>query len=131
MKVGHIGDACIAHKKKEKKHVSILRNRRISVNPLSAYGETECSDLSYELRALNGHTHCPKFLVDVGVEPKSLQFEVDTGAACSLISEETYEKAWPWQGSQISREPLDLRTWSEEELCVLGTADVRVKFKAD
>ncbi|KAL1424349.1 hypothetical protein MTO96_020275 [Rhipicephalus appendiculatus] len=80
---------------------------------------------------LNVNTHCPKFLVDVEVERKSLQFEVDMGAARSLISEETYHKVWPRNAPQLSREPLDLRTWSGEELRVLGIAHVRVKFKAD
>ncbi|XP_037521665.1 uncharacterized protein K02A2.6-like [Rhipicephalus sanguineus] len=128
-KVGHIGDACIARKKQEKEVRANIRQQTHSVNPLP-YDETVSSDSTYELHAVNGRTHCPKFLVDVEVERKSLQFEVDTGAARSLISEETYHKARPRNAPQLSSEPLDLRTWSGE-LRVLGTAHVRVKFKSD
>ncbi|KAL1414831.1 hypothetical protein MTO96_007172 [Rhipicephalus appendiculatus] len=86
-----------------------------------------CTRHSNQRRAVQ-QMAVPKAGVGIGDDEKA----IDTGDARSLISEETYHKVWARNAPpQLSREPLDLRTWSGEELRVLGIAHMRVKFKAD
>nr|CAD7430641.1 unnamed protein product [Timema monikensis] len=55
--------------------------------------------------------------------------EVDTGAALTLISEETYKVLWPHQPKLESLD-LDLRTWAADTpLRLLGSKSVEVQFK--
>ncbi|KAK8781111.1 hypothetical protein V5799_017548 [Amblyomma americanum] len=129
-KKGHIENACIARRKKTKEGKSSTRQGTHSVNAQSTSNDTTHSDSCYELHSVRERTHCPKFLVDVKVEGRPLKFEVDMGAACSLISEAACHQTWPTNAPKLSREPLDLRTWSGEELRTIGSARVRVRFKS-
>ena len=56
--------------------------------------------------------------VDLQLEGKPLRMEVDTGAAVSLVSEETYRSLFPTVPLQSSM--TKLRTYSGEPLTVLG-----------
>ncbi|XP_037518126.1 uncharacterized protein K02A2.6-like [Rhipicephalus sanguineus] len=129
-KKGHIENACISKKKKNKEGNLNARQGTHMVNAQPVCYDLEDTDKCYDLHAVSGRQPCPKFLVDVKVEGRPLKFEVDTGAACSLISEATYHQTWPSNAPKLSREPLDLRTWSGEELSTLGSAQVRVRFKS-
>ncbi|XP_037508201.1 uncharacterized protein LOC119383993 [Rhipicephalus sanguineus] len=129
-KKGHIENACISKKKKNKEGNLNARQGTHMVNAQPVCYDLEDTDRCYDLHAVSGRQPCPKFLVDVKVEGRPLKFEVDTGAACSLISEATYHQTWPANAPKLSREPLDLRTWSGEELDTVGSAQVRVRFKS-
>lgn len=129
-KKGHIENACLTKKRKIKEGNLNTRQETRTVNAQSTSYDPVSSDRCYDLHAVSGRQPCPKFLVDVKVEGRPLKFEVDTGAACSLISEATYHQTWPSNAPKLLREPLDLRTWSGEELRTLGSAQVRVRFKS-
>ncbi|XP_065297864.1 uncharacterized protein [Dermacentor albipictus] len=47
------------------------------------------SESCCKLHTVNVCIHCPKFLVDLRMEGKPVQLKVDTGAACSLMSDDT------------------------------------------
>ena len=64
-------------------------------------------------------------LVDVQLEGKPLRMEVDTGAAVSLVSEETYWSLFPMV--QLQSSMTKLRTYSGEPLTVLGQQEVKVQ----
>ncbi|XP_037505702.1 uncharacterized protein LOC119382034 [Rhipicephalus sanguineus] len=129
-KKGHIENACISKKKKNKEGNLNARQGTHMVNAQPVCYDLEDTDRCYDLHAVSGRQPYPKFLVDVKVEGRPLKFEVDTGAACSLISEATYHQTWPSNAPKLSREPLDLRTWSGEGLDTVGSAQVRVRFKS-
>ncbi|XP_037528475.1 uncharacterized protein LOC119405707 [Rhipicephalus sanguineus] len=129
-KKGHIENACISRKKKNKEGNLNARQGTHMVNAQPVCDDLEDTDRCYDLHAVSGRQPCPKFLVDVKVEGRPLKVEVDTGAACSLINEATYHQTWPSNAPKLSREPLDLRTWSGEELDTVGSAQVRVRFKS-
>ncbi|ETW98460.1 MAG: hypothetical protein ETSY2_42800 [Candidatus Entotheonella gemina] len=58
----------------------------------------------------------------------TLQMEIDTGSALTLISEATYSALWPKGNSpRLEPTPVRLRTYSGEELRVVGRAVVRVR----
>ncbi|MDD9818931.1 MAG: RNase H-like domain-containing protein, partial [Gammaproteobacteria bacterium] len=51
--------------------------------------------------------------------------ELDTGAAVTLVSESTYRRLWPYRPLQEC--PMKLRTYSGEQLTVLGQLHVQVQ----
>jgi len=66
------------------------------------------------------------FTVELIVEGNLLVFEVDTGAAVTLISEQTYKEHCHNKPLQAS--PLQLKTYTEERLQVLGQLTVDVSY---
>lgn len=72
----------------------------------------------------------PKYLVTLKVQGRSLEFEVDSGAAFTVISEDTYRKTWPSKPHRLQKEDVTLRTWTGEGLRVLGSAEVEVRHKS-
>ncbi|XP_049268928.1 uncharacterized protein K02A2.6-like [Rhipicephalus sanguineus] len=128
-KKGHIENACISRKKKNKDNLNARQGTHM-VNAQPVSYDAADTDRCYDLHAVSDRQPCLKFLVDVKVEGRPLNFEVDTGAPCSLISEATYLQTWPSNAPKLLRELLDLRTWSGEERGTLGSAQVRVRLKS-
>ena len=68
------------------------------------------------------------YLVTVTVEGATLQMEIDTGSALTLISQATFSKLWPeGQSPRLEGTTVRLKTYSGEELEVLGRVVVRVR----
>jgi hypothetical protein len=57
--------------------------------------------------------------------------EYGTGHRCSvtIIGEQTYEKTWPQGTLLLHPSTVKLRTYTGEELTVLGSASVTVEYK--
>ena len=64
--------------------------------------------------------------VTVQVDGHQLVMEVDTGASLSLISHETYQRLWPSRPLKASS--VNLRTYSGDQVGVLGGLNVDVSF---
>ena len=56
--------------------------------------------------------------------------EVDTGAALSVISEQTYRELWPNPELAPTLKPnkVKLKTYTGESIAVKGTIDVHVTY---
>ncbi|XP_037555072.1 uncharacterized protein K02A2.6-like [Dermacentor silvarum] len=67
-------------------------------------------------------------MVSLTVHHQPIQFEVDSIAACTLISEDTYRNAWPRNAPALFDEDTYLRTWSGQYLPLLGSANVEVAY---
>ncbi|XP_064488368.1 uncharacterized protein K02A2.6-like [Ornithodoros turicata] len=125
-KKGHIARAC------KQQHGAPVAG---DSHHLASGSDDERSSSSSELYQLNhvgdklGHPDIPKFTVTLKVEGKRLNFEVDSGAACSIISEQTYRERWLHNPPELKKKTTCLRTWSGEGLRALGTTQVRVRFK--
>ena len=66
----------------------------------------------------------------VEVEGAPLSMEIDTGAALLLISETIYSQLWPESRVlTLEKSPIRLRTYTEEELKLVGKAVVKVCFE--
>ena len=67
------------------------------------------------------------YLTTVTINDATLQMEIDTGSALTLISESTFSKLWP-QGNapHLENTGIRLRTYTGKEIKVLGRAWVRV-----
>ena len=58
------------------------------------------------------------------IDGKSVSMEIDTGAAISIMSQESYNELWPDRDLKESK--AKLRTYSGEYLKVLGEIETRV-----
>ena len=70
----------------------------------------------------------PPTYVDVCVNETPARFELDTGAALSVCSEEEYRRVWPEQGPVIQPCNTSLRMYSGELLGIKGQTEVHVKY---
>lgn len=127
-KVGHIEKACIKKKARDKArpHSGILH----TVLPPCTCDTEPCHQAQcYDLNHLFTASVPQKHLVELQVHGVNLVFEVDSGASHSIISEDTFRRAWPNKPPSLLDTPVALRTWSGEGLQALGTAVVEVQFK--
>ncbi|XP_042147940.1 uncharacterized protein LOC121836796 [Ixodes scapularis] len=92
-KRGHIEKACITKREKGKSASRKSSQHNVDLTPTAVDRQREeHGDFYHRLNSGTAHEPCPKFLVTLKIEGKSLEFEVDSGALCTLISEETYRK---------------------------------------
>ena len=74
--------------------------------------------------------HSKPLLVTLQMNGADLEMEVDTGAAVSVVSAETYRTLWPKElEPALHPANVKLRTYTREELPVLGTATVTVGYQ--
>ena len=84
--------------------------------------------VNYDLFAVGTDKKIDPYLVSVDINGATLQMETDTGSAMTLISQTTFSKLWPQGNSPpLENTPIRLRTYSGEELEVVGRAVVRVR----
>ncbi len=79
----------------------------------------------YTLFTMESREGQKPFLVEVQLDGRSLQMEVDTGAALSVMSEAAFQKVWPNKPMEPSS--TRLRTYTGELLRVLGSVVVHVQ----
>jgi len=65
-----------------------------------------------------GSTSSPPIVVTMTVHQKPLQFEVDTGAAVTVISEPTFKSVFPLE--KLTTSNALLKTYTGELMSVLG-----------
>ena len=127
-KKGHLARACRSTFKARKPTPQHLRpNSSQSMHQLTQ--EDTVEDTTHLMFNLSGNRVKP-LVASLTVEGAELRMEVDTGASLSLISEATYRKLWPKdKAPQMESTQIKLRTYTGEELEVLGTINVDVTFK--
>ena len=127
-KKGHLARACRSTFKARKPTPQHLRpNSSQSMHQLTQ--EDTVDDTTHLMFNLSGNQVKP-LVASLTVEGAELRMEVDTGASLSLISEATYRKLWPKdKAPQMESTQIKLRTYTGEELEVLGTINVDVTFK--
>ena len=81
----------------------------------------------YELCQLQGEKIRP-LEVPLQIEGQPLVMELDTGAAVSLVSEFTYRRLCP--NKPLQETTTHLRTYSGEQLVILGQLEVEVQYGA-
>ena len=85
--------------------------------------------VDYNVFAVGRDKKVPPYLATVTVNNAKLQMEIDTGSALTLISQATYSSLWPKGLSPpLLSTTVRLRTYSGEELKVLGRAVVEVRY---
>ena len=66
------------------------------------------------------------FVVELQVKDKLVTFEVDTGAAVSIMSEDNFRYHFP--SEPISKSTLQLKTYTKDQLPVIGEVKVPVSY---
>jgi len=120
-KVGHIKRACKSGRSQLDKHPP--RKVRFVEESKQSAGSTQTTE--YGLFAVS--TGTPPITVDLTIDSQRVSMELDTGSAVSLVSEETYRQLWSDRELQPSK--ANLRTYSGEQLAVLGSVDTTVRYE--
>lgn len=63
-------------------------------------------------------------MIKLKIKNPVMDFEVDSGAACTIIREETYRQMWPKHPQRQDQEDVTLHTWSGEGVEVQGKPKV-------
>ncbi|XP_051780663.1 uncharacterized protein K02A2.6-like [Erpetoichthys calabaricus] len=71
----------------------------------------------------------PAYKTTVSLNGQQLRMEVDSGSACSLISDNTYKKLWPNNPPPLVRTDSILWQWSQAPLQVQGKIKVQVEYR--
>lgn len=123
------------HPKKKSQHrghnhqVSESRDPVEDVNPVTTADSDSDEPTSTTPKSVMVNSTSPAFCVDVRINNRPLSMEVDSGAACSIISERTMDKlGLPRQ--EIHPSSLQLRSYTKEHLDILGSLEVAVSHKA-
>ena len=122
-KTGHLLRVCRSKPGAEWKQG---QSRKKSVHHLeeSPEGSLVDSEDSNDLYSITSAKPRP-YRVDIKVNGKPTQMEIDTGASLSLVSEHTFRECWPELGLVSSA--VTLHSYSGEAIPVLGTVDVVVR----
>ena len=119
-KIGHIMRACTAQRPtkavRQVTHEEALQDDDDDIGIQNA---------EYNLFNLNSTSNQP-FQVMVIVDNQQVPMEIDTGAAVSLVSEETYKKLWPHK--PLQQATIVLKTYSGEQLQLCGSMEVDVVY---
>ena len=117
-KIGHIMRACTAQRPtkavRQVTHEEALQDDDIGIQ-----------NAEYSLFNLNSTSNQP-FQVIVIVDNQQVPMEIDTGAAISLVSEETYKKLWPHK--PLQQATIVLKTYSGQQLQLCGSMEVDVVY---
>ena len=120
-KTGHLQRVCRA-----KKTQSSGRSKRpVDQPPAHQVVADEQEEEAVPLFALSTQVHQP-ITVDMLVNDVSVQMEVDTGAALSIMSQEQQEQIFP--SAHLHKSNVVLRTYSAEQLKVVGEMLVHVQY---
>ena len=121
-KVGHIAPVCRKKGSPKKHPPSQTQEKQVSSEP---------TDPLEDIALYNIHktdSSAPPIHVTMQVNQKSLKFEVDTGAAVSVISESTRRSVFP--DSRLWKSDITLRTYTGEAMTVLGELrDLTVEYR--
>ena len=84
-------------------------------------------DTALPLLVLEGDIPQPHIVVTMKLSGTHVDFELDTGAAVTLLGEATFNRIFPDQ--QLKRSPIQLRTYTGEPMRTLGAFEVEVAYQ--
>ena len=125
-KKGHIAPVCRSAKKPQRSGP-----RKSKESPRTKYVATTEDDGSatdeFQLYTIGAKAATRPIIVDVQINGKQLLMEVDTGAALSIISEQTWKTVLP--GTTLKKADIVLTTYTNERMTVMGELLVQVAYK--
>ena len=128
-KKGHLARVCQSKGKAQSQQMSRPVSKSHNSTHLMEEAETLDEQPTYTL--FNVTTNVSKPLqVSLRINDADFTMEVDTGASMSLISNVTFQKLWPAHSSPVlMATQTKLRTYTGEQINVLGTISANVQFK--
>lgn len=129
-KIGHVEGACFQKKRDGRKDLSsqseASKKKKTSKCHRTEEDE-ECSSVSY-LFNISGRETVNKRTASILIEGFPVEMEIDSGAGHTIIGRETFNRIWP-TGKKLDSSKIILRTWSKQQLEILGECDVEVQFR--
>ena len=128
-KTGHIAPACRSSKSPQRKQprTTPQRSKTLHVEAEEqSPDDASSSDGDFKLLKLSKNSSDP-IMVSVNLNGQSLEMEVDTGAAFSVISEVTRRAVFAKETLYPS--DLILKTYTDERMKVKGTLNMRVQYR--
>ena len=145
-KKGHIRKVCFKNNPKKKSYKDSRPNATNTVYVGSRSNQDTRFDDPYqdyvlyssnrnisdknEVNSLPENDRIKPFLIPIKLNGKSVNMELDTGAACSLISKYTYEELWPSSNKKPHLEPssLNLKVYGGGDLEIAGEISVKAEL---
>lgn len=143
-KIGHIGRACRnARKQSDQKANKKERGRSSSnrapsgsshshhVSVDSDDDETADAEQAFSMYSIKDrHSKVKPITVDMEVHGENVKFEVDTGCSITLMNESEFNAKWKnGKKPKMGETSLKLKTYTGEDIKVLGVADVKVNYQ--
>ena len=134
-KVGHISRACRSKDKGAQRPVQKGRghtpHKPQTTHVLEGEREMEedCTTGTYSMFVFGSQCSSP-YRVNVSINGKPLQMELDTGASLSVMSDKMYQELWgDNKQPPLVKEGVVLRTYTGEEVKPKGSAKVMVSYE--
>ncbi|XP_048002806.1 uncharacterized protein LOC125239306 [Leguminivora glycinivorella] len=112
-RMGHIAEVCSDTRDKGKSKESSRLN--------GLYEDVLCNWVSNKVVA--------PFYAEVQLDGRLVNLEVDCGAAYTMLRESTAREIWNGNLPSLDKSKVRLTTWTENQVELLGEAEVDVKFK--
>ncbi|XP_055850659.1 uncharacterized protein K02A2.6-like [Episyrphus balteatus] len=126
---GHSSKACYKKKaaNRQQQAIHVVDERPVQDEPEHQLCEsTGSSNYFYELNHIQT-AMSNKILTQVWLNGVIESFEVDSGAACTVISEVTWNRI-NHENKLLIPSTITLQTWSKEKLRILGSSLVNIKY---
>ena len=94
----------------------------VDQDPEGEESETEDTHCLFNIR-----TKQKPITVNIVADGKNLGMDLDTGAAVSVMSEQTYHSLWPKGGPSLQPTTINLRTYTGEPIRVKGSISLMVE----
>ncbi|XP_003368115.1 conserved hypothetical protein [Trichinella spiralis] len=126
--VGGMRDEAIQRRLLAESNLTFDLAQKIAIAAETAHKNTE------EIRTPSNETTsiqqaAKSIMLTVRMNGKPLKMEVDSGSACSIISDETFKSRWPVKTPKITVTKERLQTWSKQKLETWDTIDVEVQCR--
>ena len=79
------------------------------------------------LLSLQNEVPQPPILVDMRVDETPVEFELDTGAAMTVIGEPAFRRMFP--EAVLQKSSVSLKTYTREEMKTVGEIEVKVSYQ--
>ena len=127
---GHIKKMCFQAKSKQSSQKAPSKsniNFSTEGNPSNKSASDPCYDYVYSVNAVRDKP----IILDVMLDTVCVPMEVDTGAACTLISRGQYEQLWPVASERpvLCPSSVSLKVYGGATLKVAGEIDVSAKLE--
>ena len=119
-KPGHLARMC--RSKQPSTSTPPGRQRSQQTNYIEGTPHSNSDDSNFQIHSKPSRP----FTVDMCIQGTTLTFEVDTGAAVTLISEETYRKHF--LSKSLQKTSVRLKTYTDNQVHVLGQITVDVSY---
>ena len=125
-KKGHLVRVCRNKSSGQRKKHQLFRKK--PVHHLENSEEESDDNLTGALYTMDSTSKPRPYVLNMEINGKPLQMEIDTGASLTLVSERTFRDYWPTLN--LSHTRVKLYSYSGESVPVVGTVEVTVKYES-